>query len=96
MNKKKIYFFFKNKQKKMAISDISQSCALGILIIGLIVAVWFLVLSSISLNETLNSTSDSYKDAVKGISGTSIAIGSLGVIGICIFAWYNLRISTTQ
>jgi hypothetical protein len=77
-------------------SNMSAMCALGILIIGLIVAVWFLVLASIALNETLVATSDSYKDAVKGISGTSIAIGSLGIIGICIFGWYNLKITTTK
>lgn len=47
---------------------------------AIFVSLWMIGLAGISLHEALSDTSDAYKNAVKYISGISIAAGAIVVI----------------
>lgn len=73
------------KQKKVKkeitmASNMSFMCSLGIFIVGMIVSIWLLIVSVLEL-ASIQSIA---------LAGTSIAFGIVGIMGICLFGWYNV------
>lgn len=60
---------------------------LGFFILAVLLSSYVVAVSAMAIHESNSETGDSYKNAVKGVSGAGVAAAGIGVIAVFVLAY---------